>query len=397
MKTCMQGTADRNPDTTDLVVDRVFAGGRKGNASDDPLHRLLGVSNRGGFRYLGRKDSLKLVVLTTSLADPSWPDDFDPVTGLLTYYGDNKVPGRELHNTSRFGNQILRDLFAKLHEPSLTNHSFPPILVFTNTGIYRDLRFLGLAVPGARNLSQSEDLVAIWKIFAGQRFQNYRAKFTILDVPCVSRAWLNDVKSGNSLGSDYCPSAWRDWVTRRVYKPLAASQSLEHRTRQEQLPVTAEGMKILRLLCSTFSPNPYTFENFAAEVIRLIMPNISSIDLTRPSRDGGRDAVGRYRLGSGASSIEVEFALEAKCYDPLESSLGIRETSRLISRLRHRQFGILVTTSYIQPQAYREIKEDGHPVIIISGRDIAETLKREFPDPVDLEEWLKSFCEVLPG
>lgn len=300
MEICMQGTADRNPDNFDLVVDRIFAGGRKGNASDDPLHKLLGLSNRGGFRYLGRKDSLKLVVLTTSLADPSWPDDFDPVNGLLTYYGDNKVPGRELRNTPRFGNQILRDLFAGLHDPAKTNQSFPPILVFTNTGIYRDLRFLGLAVSVARNLSQSEDLVAIWKIFAGQRFQNYRAKFTILDVPCVSRAWLDDVKTGNSLESCHCPSVWRDWVGRRVYKPLAASQSLEHRTRQEQLPVAADGMKILKLLCSTFSPNPYMFEKFAAELIRLIMPDISSIDLTRPSRDGGR-APGHHHIWQGYS------------------------------------------------------------------------------------------------
>jgi hypothetical protein len=33
---------------------------------------------------------------------------------------------------------------------------------------------------------------------------------------------------------------------------------------------------------------------------------------------------------------------------------GVREMSRLISRLRHRQFGVLVTTSYVDNQAYRE-------------------------------------------
>ena len=49
--------------------------------------------------------------------------------------------------------------------------------------------------------------------------------------------------------------------------------------------------------------------------------------------------------------------------------------SRLISRLRHRQFGILVTTSYVSAQAYREIKEDEHPIIVVSGADIVEILR----------------------
>ena len=57
------------------------------------------------------------------------------------------------------------------------------------------------------------------------------------------------------------------------------------------------------------------------------------------------------------------------------NSVGVREMSRLISRLRHRQFGILVTTSYVDVQAYREIKEDGHPIVVISGGDIADLLK----------------------
>ncbi len=72
--------------------------------------------------------------------------------------------------------------------------------------------------------------------------------------------------------------------------------------------------------------------------------------------------------------VAVEFALEAKCYAPT-NSVGVRETSRLISRLRHRQFGVLVTTSYLDAQAYREIREDGHPVVILAGRDVIERLK----------------------
>lgn len=66
--------------------------------------------------------------------------------------------------------------------------------------------------------------------------------------------------------------------------------------------------------------------------------------------------------------------MEAKCYAPV-NSVGIRETSRLISRLRHRQFGVLVTTSYVHAQAYREIREVGHSVVVLGGRDVVDILK----------------------
>lgn len=44
------------------------------------------------------------------------------------------------------------------------------------------------------------------------------------------------------------------------------------------------------------------------------------------------------------------------------------------TRIRHRQFGVLVTTSVIARQAYQEVREDRHPIIFISGKDIAVTL-----------------------
>ena len=64
--------------------------------------------------------------------------------------------------------------------------------------------------------------------------------------------------------------------------------------------------------------------------------------------------------------------------------------SRLISRLRHRQFGILVTTSYVDIQAYREIKEDRHPIIVLAATDIAELLRNNgYTDPDSVQAWLE--------
>ena len=81
--------------------------------------------------------------------------------------------------------------------------------------------------------------------------------------------------------------------------------------------------------------------------------------ITRASIDGGRDAICRYVLGLDDDPVYVEFALEAKCYSPgiggtEVNTVGVRHISRLISRLRHRQFGVLVTTSAIARQGYEE-------------------------------------------
>src|SRR5437899_1222476 len=95
-------------DTSGLHVDAVYQGGRTGNAGDDPFPRLLKVSNMGGFRYRGTLETLEMVVVTSTLSDPDWPDDLDRETGVFTYYGDNKSPGRGLHDTPRHGNELLK-------------------------------------------------------------------------------------------------------------------------------------------------------------------------------------------------------------------------------------------------------------------------------------------------
>lgn len=359
---------------SDLFVDAVYEGGRSGNSSDDPLTRLVGVSNQGGFRYLGALASPKLIVVTSTFSDADWPDNLDRGTGILTYYGDNKRPGRALHETPRHGNELLRDMFDAVHATPQRRADIPPVLVFGNAGAYRDMTFLGLAVPGAAELTGMEDLLAIWKIAEGQRFQNYRASFTILDVANLSRAWLKDIKAGQPLSLN-CPDAWRNWVQHGVYKPLKAETTVEFRTKGEQLPLDPKSLAIINVIHDHFKDAPVLFEECATHLAKLMDPNFFSFDLTRPTRDGGRDATGMYRIGQGESAIFVDFALEAKCYS-LDNSVGVRETSRLISRLKHREFGVLVTTSYLHSQAYQELKEDGHPVVVITARDIVGVLSK---------------------
>lgn len=251
--------------------------------------------------------------------------------------------------------------------------SAPPVLAFANTGTWRDVRFVGLAVPGSPDLQAAEDLVAIWRSARGQRFQNYRARLTILDAPVVPRAWLDDVLAKNPHTSR-APRSWIQWIRTGRPRALRGRRTVEFRRRAEQEPAEPEGKAMLSAIHALFQSRPHAFEACAGELARMMLPDIVSLELTRPSRDGGRDAIGQLRIGTGSSSILVDFALEAKCYDS-NSAVGVRDVSRLISRLRHRHFGIMVTTSFVHDQAYREIKEDGHPIIVIAGADIIAILK----------------------
>src|SRR5262249_31544655 len=130
----------------DLVLDRIYRGGKLGGTRDDPLSRLLPVGNQGGFRDAGRtaKDNGELVVLGSTGAEPDWPDALDPFTGAFTYYGDNRSPGRALEETANKGNLLLRKVFDWAHGDAPSRVKVPPFLLFDRPGTGRDVRFRGL-------------------------------------------------------------------------------------------------------------------------------------------------------------------------------------------------------------------------------------------------------------
>jgi hypothetical protein len=373
----------------DLIVDAIYEGGRKGNTGDDPIGMLIpGAGNQGGFRSVGGFGEPKLAVLYSSMDDPDWPDSIDPYTGTFTYFGDNKKPGHELHDTQRRGNAMLKWCFSLLHSITPDRTKIPPFLIFTRGGKGRDVIFRGLAVPGTKDDS-GEDLVALWRSKSGQRFQNYRARFTILDVGVVHREWILAVKAGDPLHSS-APRAWTAWASSGVGEALRADPVIQYRTPEQQSPATGRDAALVACIYEHFKDNPHGFEHCAAALAAMMDPNIHVETITRPSVDGGRDAIGTYRFGPVADRISLGFALEAKCYGR-GNGVGVKELSRLISRLRHREFGILVTTSYLGKQAYEELRADRHPVIVISAADIAAILlKAGLSAPAAVEAWLQS-------
>jgi hypothetical protein len=160
------------------------------------------------------------------------------------------------------------------------------------------------------------------------------------------------------------------------YRALTSESTTVIRSVEAQTPDTLSKIAILETVSDHFKDAPLAFEAFAARVFQMHDSRVIIDEITRGSVDGGRDAVGRYLLGL---SDDPEFSLEAKCYRPgvrghVANTVGVREVSRLISRIKHRQFGVLVTTSVIARQAYEEVREDHHPIVFFAGKDIVDIL-----------------------
>ena len=381
----------------DLIIDAVYEGGKKGNVGDDPINKLLPVGNQGGFRYAGSLNNLKYVILYTSGENIDWPDTIDTETGIFQYYGDNKKPGHELHDTKKNGNTILKNLFESLHSQESPRVHIPPIFIFKKYPTHnsnRSVQFKGLCVPGTIDKNQLEDLVAIWKTTDGLRFQNYSAFFTILNIAKITRTWLENLND-RIIDSQEDSIVFNKWKKNGKYIPLTSQRTISIRTINEQLPENKIEWKLLEIIYEYFSSEPTLFEYLAAEIYRMTDSKIIIDEVTRGTIDGGRDAIGRIKLGLNDDPIFAEFAIEAKCYNPgvlgkKINTVGVKEVSRLISRIRNRQFGILVTTSAVAKQAYDEVRTDGHPIIFLSGKDIVKILIEKGVNTIPtLKEYLK--------
>ena len=368
----------------DLVVEAIYEGGK--GIENEPISKLIPrLQNAGGFRVVGKGNDKKIVVLYTSGESIDWPDWIDINTGQFVYYGDNKKPGRELHGKGLNGNRILRHVFELLHSSNPVDRmKIPPFFIFKKyptRNSARSVQFKGLAVPGFSGLTETKDLVAVWKSIKGQRFQNYEAVFTILDAPSIKRDWLNDLVNDKTLTIN-TPRVWSNWIRTGNYEALTTESVTSIREKEEQIPDSKEKMEILKTVWDYFKDKPpHAFEPFAAHLYEMYRsPHVTIDEVTRPTADGGRDATGRYRLGINEDPVYAEFSLEAKCYRPpidgqKPTTVGVKDVARLISRIRYRQFGVLVTTSIVAPQAYKEVREkDRHPIIFLCGKDIADIL-----------------------
>ncbi|WP_276932575.1 restriction endonuclease [Dubosiella newyorkensis] len=385
-----------------LVIDAIYKGGPQKNKGGEPISKLMNVGNSSGFRPRLRKrattkttfkDKYAYIVLYTTMEELEWPDFLDLETGVFRYYGDNRKGGNNVFETRQKGNLILKDTFDLLHSGK-TIRDIPPFFIFKKSGNGKDVKFLGLAAPGNPNISQDKDLVMFWRTMHDDRFQNLEAYFTVLDIKDeeIDRQWLDALINDHENNLEYAPKAWKSFIEkgREGIVPLKAKKIQEVPTRYWQLQSDNEGKQCLEIIHDYYSENPYGFEKCAVDLVQKMDNHFSAFELTRPWRDGGFDAKGTYLLEGPSKRnipLHIECALEAKCYDKT-TGVGVKQMSRLISRIRYREFGIMVTTSYVDTQAYKEVIEDGHPILIITAADIAQILRNNSINVQNIKDWL---------
>lgn len=326
----------------DLQIGCVYKGGMAPNLSSDPLSHLFPCGNAGGFRRVNRRDGSRLpayVILYTSMEELEWPDFLDEKTGVFRYYGDNRKPGNN-------------------------------------------------------NISPGRDLVALWCSLNDQKFQNYEAYFTILDTKGkgISRDWIKSLSENHSASIDIAPDVWKKFISqgRDGIEALKAPKIIHIPSKYDQLQCDDEGKKCVDAIRKHYKDNPYGFELCAIDLLMKMDNHFVNFNLTRSWRDGGRDAIGYYSINSGGkvnAPLKIDCALEAKCYSE-NGGVGVKQMSRLISRIRYRQFGVLITTSYVDSQAYQEVVEDGHPILVVSATDIARILRVNSITSEDIDEYL---------
>lgn len=381
-----------------LRVDAIYRNTNNWKLPNDEFGRFFrfedgrGIKNVGGFRAKSRREgSTKITdccfcILVTNLGESEWPDHLDREAGTLVYYGDNRSPGKAINETPVGGNDLLEKTFEHVHRGE--RETVPPFLCFESfsaaDGMY--MRFLGLAAPGGPNVSGLDDLVAVWRIKGEQRFQNYRALFSVLAEENVSHAWLEDLVAGiPSVDSPHCPSSWKRWVTRGRYDLLRCERTIRVRSREEQQPRGGREADVLASLYESLSPREFEFA--AASIVKMMDDRFVNLDVTPAVKDGGRDVVAQYKVGHDLHQVLLSASIEAKRWDP-KQAVGVKPMMRLLSRLKHRDIGVFVTTSYFERQVQQELIEDRHPVILVSGGDIARLLiSREIEGP-SLARWI---------
>jgi len=302
-----------------------------------------------------------IVLVTTGTSiNPSanpWEDEVDPLTGEITYWGDAKWDTKRLDVDSFVGNRSLRAAFDALLQGR--KEIVPPILHFSKTKSGW-VRFNGLCALEQLELSWFED--------HGHPVQNYRARLAILDEANIPTDWLHrrmTATTPQELTKDG-PAAWRDYqagMLRRFTVWAPRIRSLE-----SQIP--AKGSPDANALAELALLAPKEFEVGVVSLFEEVRV-VHKVTQTRLSRDGGFDFYGKFVLPA-PMRYEIPFRGEVKRW---KGSVGPKDVSRLVARLRRGEFGLFVTTSYFTRQAQEEVLADAYPTKLLAGMDVVRFMK----------------------
>ncbi len=315
-----------------------------------------------------------------------WHDTFEPDLGYVRYFGDAKKPGNPALAP---GNKVLLEELAKHTSGDRETRSIAsPFIFFERVSVdgrpYGNIKFQGYGVL------EKAELVTQYNPGIGY-FTNYVFTFAVLSLAAEDETldwdWVNDRRRHQSSpenSSDLAPASWKTWQKSgreriEAIRRRAALSKVESTDNQRPKQGSREEKCLNDVYRFYSAAGKHRFELLAS---RVVMSHINTNGgsyaegwVTRGSGDGGVDFVGKIRLGSGFSSMDVVVLGQAKCEAPDKPTNGVA-LARTVARLKRGWIGAYVTTSYFSRQSQLEVIEDAYPLIKVSGKTLAEeTLK----------------------
>lgn len=354
-----------------FVIGEEYTDKANPNKPEDQFSRWIrgplktGIGMMGGIRRLKshsppNEDECTAVILVSnkkrrpSGLDNPWEDRIDLENGEIKYWGDaKKNPEKDFRNYK--GNSLLMNIY---EQSTIKNEreKTPPILFFQKPRV-GVVRFCGLVVI---------ENVEI-KRFLHEKVPvpNYLFHLSILNEDKIELDWIHErTKSGND---DKSPEAWEDWVeSGHVDKYSIWKRSV--RKKSEQLPDSREDIKLLNKLRKVFSSREF---EFLAKYVLMENADFNDLKVTPSTGDEGFDLIGDLFVSN--LDLKIKILVEVKNWK-IDSSVGVKEVSRLASRIEKGQQGIFISSSYFSKPAQVETNKT-HPIKLISSSEFLNLVK----------------------
>ena len=313
-----------------------------------------------------------------------WQDIFEPDRGFVRYFGDNRKNGVRPEQSS--GNAYLLEQFS-IHnsvDPRARANAVP-LLLFQRAKVGE--RTKGNVVFQGFGIICAAELVSQINPTTKEYFSNYVFEIAVFSMAeegeVFDWSWINARRDPTIKLQDTAekaPKSWQKWIQDG---PIAVDKcrrqiiSLKLIPEFEQRP--AAGSREFQVLTTIYdffqNRQQHRFENYASLIAASVMQRSGSSYheewLSRATGDGGWDFVGRLDVGLGCASTRIVVLGQAKC-EALDKATNGKDIARLVARLRRGWFGVYVTTSYFSPPVQREVALDHYPVMLISGKVVAD-------------------------
>jgi len=350
--------------------------------SDKPLDEYKGISFYK--KVNGRRPAISLFTNPFKENTPQnpWVDVINLEGGWLLFNGDNKTS--KLKAEESRGNKVMIEAFKLYNSREKEQRMMaPPLLVFSQENVrgkmtgYRSFQGYGI-IKDINYRTQYEkegkgiftNLVFLIYFFNLERENNQ-----------FDWEWIDQRRDGTLSSKDAlakAPLSWKKWVDKGetiIDSCRGKIHSHQIIPRRVQQGLTIKEEKIIESVLSYYSEKKHhKFEGLASLIAKRILGNRYTQGWITPrTGDEGIDFVGRLDLGEDMSRASLVVAGEAKCK---KEKIDAKDLDRLAAKLQRGWIGIFITTGYYSIGAQKELLKDKYPIILVSGKELANHLLR---------------------